>query len=296
MKIGICTDSGSGIRKEESEKFGITVVPMPFRMGDQEYFEGINMSRELFFEKLAEGEEVSTSQPSMESLMKAWDALLLENDEIVHVPLSSGLSGSTQTALMLSQEEPYLDRVFVSDSRGVSVTQRMHCLFAKELAEKGYTGKAIQHLLNSIAEDNGIYIGVSTLKYLKRGGRITTVAAAIGSLLQIKPVLSINKGGKLDSFKKVRTERQVREAIIEGLKDSLERLGDPEARKSYIAVAYTDNLAQAEEFRAQLMETFPNRYEEEIVISPLSLLISCHIGENGLGAAVIKRPDALENT
>ena len=137
MKIGICTDSGSGIRKEESEIFGITVVPMPFRMGDQEYFEGINMSRELFFEKLAEGEEVSTSQPSMESLMKAWDALLLENDEIVHVPLSSGLSGSTQTALMLSQEEPYLDRVFVSDSRGVSVTQRMHCLFAKELAEKG---------------------------------------------------------------------------------------------------------------------------------------------------------------
>ena len=296
MKIGICTDSGSGIRKEESEIFGITVVPMPFRMGDQEYFEGINMSRELFFEKLAEGEEVSTSQPSMESLMKAWDALLLENDEIVHVPLSSGLSGSTQTALMLSQEEPYLDRVFVSDSRGVSVTQRMQCLFAKELAEKGYTGKAIQHLLNSIAGDNGIYIGVSTLKYLKRGGRITPVAAAIGSLLQIKPVLSINKGGKLDSFKKVRTERQVREAIIEGLKDSLERLGDPEARKSYIAVAYTDNLAQAEEFRAQLMETFPNRYEEEIVISPLSLLISCHIGENGLGAAVIKRPDALENT
>ena len=269
---------------------------MPFRMGEQEYFEGINMSRELFFEKLAEGEEVSTSQPSMESLMKAWDALLLENDEIVHVPLSSGLSGSTQTALMLSQEEPYLDRVFVSDSRGVSVTQRMHCLFAKELAEKGYTGKAIQHLLNSIAGDNGIYIGVSTLKYLKRGGRITPVAAAIGSLLQIKPVLSINKGGKLDSFKKVRTERQVREAIIEGLKDSLERLGDPEARKSYIAVAYTDNLAQAEEFRAQLAETFPNRYEEEIVISPLSLLISCHIGENGLGAAVIKRPDALENT
>ena len=296
MKIGICTDSGSGIRKEESEIFGITVVPMPFRMGDQEYFEGINMSRELFFEKLAEGEEVSTSQPSMESLMKAWDALLLENDEIVHVPLSSGLSGSTQTALMLSQEEPYLDRVFVSDSRGVSVTQRMQCLFAKELAEKGYTGKAIQHLLNSIAGDNGIYIGVSTLKYLKRGGRITPVAAAIGSLLQIKPVLSINKGGKLDSFKKVRTERQVREAIIEGLKDSLERLGDPEARKSYIAVAYTDNLAQAEEFRAQLVETFPNRYEEEIVISPLSLLISCHIGENGLGAAVIKRPDALENT
>lgn len=296
MKIGICTDSGSGIRKEESEIFGITVVPMPFRMGDQEYFEGINMSRELFFEKLAEGEEVSTSQPSMESLMKAWDALLLENDEIVHVPLSSGLSGSTQTALMLSQEEPYLDRVFVSDSRGVSVTQRMQCLFAKELAEKGYTGKAIQHLLNSIAGDNGIYIGVSTLKYLKRGGRITPVAAAIGSLLQIKPVLSINKGGKLDSFKKVRTERQVREAIIEGLKDSLERMGDPEARKSYIAVAYTDNLAQAEEFRTQLAETFPKRYEEEIVISPLSLLISCHIGENGLGAAVIKRPEALENT
>lgn len=295
MKIGICTDSGSGIRKEESEKLGISVVPMPFRMGDQEYFEGINMSRELFFERLAGGEEVSTSQPSIESLMEAWDALLKDYDEIIHVPLSSGLSGSTQTALMVSQEDPYLGRVFVLDSRGVSVTQRMHCLFAKELAEKGYTGKTIQHLLNAAAGENGIYIGVNTLKYLKRGGRITPVAAAIGSLLQIKPVLSINKGGKLDSFKKVRTERQVREAIMEGLKDSLERLGDPEARKSYIAVAYTDNLSQAEEFRAQLAETFPNRYGEEIVISPLSLLVSCHIGENGLGAAVIKRPEALED-
>lgn len=293
MKIGICTDSGSGITPEEGRELGIKVVPMPFRMGEEEYFEDINISREEFFQRLLSGELVSTSQPSMESVMEAWDELLTEYDEVVHIPLSSGLSGSTQTAIMLSQDEPYLGRVFVPDSRGVSVTQRMHCIFAKLLVEKGYNGKVIQDLLNHSTGENGIYIGVQNLSYLKRGGRITPMAAAIGTLLQIKPVLAINEGGKLDSYKKVRTEKQVREAIIEGLHQTLKRLGDPEAKDCHIAVAYTDNKEQAENFREQLKAEFPNRFEEEIVVRPLSLLISCHIGENGLGAAVIKRPKEL---
>lgn len=293
MKIGICTDSGSGITPEEGEKLGIRVVPMPFRMGEQEYFEDINMTREEFFRRLLNGEEVSTSQPSMKSVLEAWDSLLKEYDEVVHIPLSSGLSGSTQTAHMLSQEEPYFGRVFVPDSKGVSVTERMQCIFAKELGEKGYNGRVIQDILNHSTGDNGIYIGVQNLSYLKRGGRITPVAAAIGTLLQIKPVLAINEGGKLDSYKKVRTERQVREAIIEGLHQTLNRLDDPEARESYLAIAYTDNLEQAESFREQLEAEFPHRYDPEIVVRPLSLLISCHIGENGLGAAVIKRPAQL---
>ena len=138
MKIGICTDSGSGITPEEGKRLGITVVPMPFRMGEEEYFEDINMSREEFFKRLLSGESVSTSQPAMKSVLEAWDRLLEENEEVVHIPLSSGLSGSTQTAIMLSQDEPYLGRVYVPDSRGVSVTQRMHCVFAKMLGEKGY--------------------------------------------------------------------------------------------------------------------------------------------------------------
>lgn len=293
MKIGICTDSGSGITPEEGKKLGIAVVPMPFRMGEQEYFEDINMTREEFFRRLLNGEEVSTSQPSMKSVLEAWNSLLKVYDEVVHIPLSSGLSGSTQTAHMLSQEEPYLGRVFVPDSKGVSVTERMQCIFAKELGEKGYNGRVIQDILNHSTGDNGIYIGVQNLSYLKRGGRITPVAAAIGTLLQIKPVLAINEGGKLDSYKKVRTERQVREAIIEGLHQTLNRLEDPEARESYLAIAYTDNLEQAESFREQLEAEFPHRYDPEIVVRPLSLLISCHIGENGLGAAVIKRPAQL---
>ena len=295
MKIGICTDSGSGITPEEGKRLGITVVPMPFRMGEEEYFEDINMSREEFFKRLLSGESVSTSQPAMKSVLEAWDKLLEENEEVVHIPLSSGLSGSTQTAIMLSQDEPYLGRVYVPDSRGVSVTQRMHCIFAKMLGEKGYNGKQIRDILNRAPGENGIYIGVQNLSYLKRGGRITPVAAAIGTLLQIKPVLAINEGGKLDSYKKVRTERQVREAIMEGLHQSLSRLDDPEARQSYIAVAYTDNREQAENFREQLMAEFTNRYDPEIVVNPLSLLISCHIGENGLGAAVIKRPKELQD-
>lgn len=173
------------------------------------------------------------------------------------------------------------------------MTQRMHCIFAKLLGEKGYNGKVIQDLLNHSTGENGIYIGVQNLSYLKRGGRITPMAAAIGTLLQIKPVLAINEGGKLDSYKKVRTEKQVREAIIEGLHQTLKRLGDPEAKDCHIAVAYTDNKEQAENFREQLKAEFPNRFEEEIVVRPLSLLISCHIGENGLGAAVVKRPKEL---
>ena len=248
MKIGICTDSGSGITPEEGKRLGITVVPMPFRMGEEEYFEDINMSREEFFRRLLAGELVSTSQPAMKSVLEA-----------------------------------------------VSVTQRMHCVFAKMLGEKGYNGRVIQDILNRAPAENGIYIGVQNLSYLKRGGRITPVAATIGTLLQIKPVLAINEGGKLDSYKKVRTERQVREAIIEGLHQTLERLGDPEAGQCHIAVAYTDNREQAESFREQLMAEFPKRYDPEIVVNPLSLLISCHIGENGLGAAVIKRPKELED-
>ena len=293
MRMGIGTDSGAGSTPDEGKELGIKVVPMPFRMGEEEYFEDINMSREEFFQRLLWGESVSTSQPSMESVMEAWDELLTEYDEVVHIPLSSGLSGSTQTAIMLSQDEPYLGRVFVPDSRGVSVTQRMHCIFAKSLGESGYNGKAIQEILNHATGENGIYIGVQNISYLKRGGRITPMAAAIGTLLQIKPVLAINEGGKLDSYKKVRTEKQVKEAIIEGLHQTLQRLGDPEAKECHIAIAYTDNKEQAKNFREQLKAEFPNRYEEEIVVRPLSLLISCHIGENGLGAAVIKRPKEL---
>lgn len=294
MNVGVSTDSGSGITPQESAELGIHVVPMPFRIDDQEYYENINLTRGEFFEKLKNDHDIATSQPSMEDVMKVWDELLETCDQIVHVPLSSGLSGSTQTAMMLAQDEKYEGRVFVPDDRGVSVVQRQVAIFATELAARGYDGQQICDILNRDAEQNQIYVGVDTLKYLKKGGRITPVAAAIGTLLHIKPVLGITNGGKLDSYTKVRTTRQVKDAIIKGLKSELEgRLGDPEMKNCYVAIAYTDNPEQAADFAEELKEAFPDRLNPEIAVRPLSLLISCHIGQDGLGAAVIERPVEL---
>lgn len=295
MRIGVSTDSGSGISQEEGRALGVRVVPMPFRIDGAEYFEDINISREEYFRRLAEDAEVSTSQPAMEDVMKVWDEMLQDCDFIVHVPITSGLSGATQTALMLSQEEQYEGKVFVADSRGVSVVQRQHVIYARELADRGYSAEQIRDILNREAANNSIFIGLDTLKYLKKGGRITPVAAAIGTLLHIKPVLTIVKGGKLDSYTKVRTNKQVKEAVAAGLKDDLaKKHGDPEGKNCYVAVAYTDNEEQAKQFAEELREFFPNRLNEEIIVNPLSLLISCHIGQNGLGAAVIERPAELQ--
>ena len=294
MNIAISTDSGSGISQAESRLLEISVVPMPFRIDTEEYFEDINLTRQAFFEKLEKDCEISTSQPAPETLLKVWDTLLQTHDQIVHVPLTAGLSGSTQTARMLSEEEPYAGRVFVADSRGVSVVQRQQCIFARELRDRGYSGQKIREILERDAARNSIYIAVDTLKYLKRGGRITPVAAAIGTLLHIKPVLTIQRGGKLDSYTKVRTQKQAKDAIVTGLKEELrKKLSDPEGRNCYVAVAYTDNEEQARQFAGELKTEFPARLSREIVVSPLSLLVSCHIGQNGLGAAVIERPEEL---
>ncbi len=295
MRIGVSTDSGSGITQEESRRLGVRVVPMPFRIDDQEFFEDINITREVFFEKLQNDCEISTSQPSMDEVMKVWDELLESCDQVVHIPLTSGLSGSTQTAMMLSHEDKYEGKVFVPDDKGVSVTQRQYCIFATELAAKGYDGQQICDIINRESSSNQIYIGVDTLKYLKKGGRITPVAAAIGTLLHIKPVLGITNGGKLDSFTKVRTTKLVREAIIKGLKNELDgRLNDKSMNNCYVCVAYTDNPEQAEAFAEELKAEFPDRLNPEIIVEPLSLLISCHIGQNGLGGAVIERPAELK--
>ena len=230
----------------------------------------------------------------MDEVMKVWDELLETCDQVVHIPLTSGLSGSTQTAMMLSHEDKYEGKVFVPDDKGVSVTQRQYCIFATELAAKGYDGQQICDIINRESSSNQIYIGVDTLKYLKKGGRITPVAAAIGTLLHIKPVLGITNGGKLDSFTKVRTTKLVREAIIKGLKNELEgRLKDKDMNNCYVCVAYTDNPEQAEAFAEELKAEFPDRLNPEIIVEPLSLLISCHIGQNGLGGAVIERPKEL---
>lgn len=219
MRIGIITDSNSGITQSQAEELGIYVVPMPFMIDGQTYFEDINLTQEQFYEKLKAGADISTSQPSPESVTGLWDRLLEEYDQLVHIPMSSGLSGSCQTAMMLAQD--YEGKVFVVNNHRISVTQRQSALDAKMLADEGKTGEEIQKILYDSRYDSSIYITVDTLKYLKKGGRITPTAAAFGTLLRIKPVLTI-QGEKLDAFAKARTMKQAKNIMLMALKKDLE--------------------------------------------------------------------------
>ena len=202
MKIAVVTDSNSGITQKEAEKLGIIVLPMPFMINEQVFFEDIDLSQEAFYKRMAEGADITTSQPAPKDVLELWDKLLREYDEIVHIPMSSGLSGSCQTAMMLAED--YGGRVQVVNNQRISVTQRQSALDARDLAAKGYDGAAIKEILERTKFDSTIYITVDTLKYLKKGGRVTPAAAALGTLLRIKPVLTI-QGEKLDAFSKART-------------------------------------------------------------------------------------------
>ena len=212
-KIAVVTDSNSGITQKEGKELGLFVLPMPFMIDDKEYFEDISLTQEGFYEKLEGGASVVTSQPSPDSVMKLWDDLLADYEELVYIPMSSGLSGSCQTAVMLSQESDYTGRVHVVNNQRISVTQRQSCLDALLLAEWGLTGSEIKTFLENDKFNSSIYIMLDTLVYLKKGGRITPAAAAIGSLLKLKPVLTI-QGEKLDAFSKARTVSQGKQTMI----------------------------------------------------------------------------------
>ncbi|OUQ20594.1 dihydroxyacetone kinase [Lachnoclostridium sp. An14] len=283
MKIAIVTDSNSGITQRQAEQEGIFVVPMPFMINGQTYYEDIDLTQEQFYEKLAEGADISTSQPTPESVTGLWDRLLEEYDQIVHIPMSSGLSGSCQTAMMLAQD--YEGKVFVVNNHRISVTQRQSALDAKRLAEEGKTGEEIASLLYETRYDSSIYITVDTLKYLKKGGRVTPAAAALGTLLRIKPVLTI-QGEKLDAFAKARTMKQAKTIMLSALKKDLEeRFSDGEARHSFLQIAHTANFDAAEELKQELAELYPGA---PIHADPLSLSVACHIGPGALAVACTK--------
>ncbi len=283
MKIAIVTDSNSGITQRQAEQEGIFVVPMPFMINGQTYYEDIDLTQEQFYEKLAEGADISTSQPTPESVTGLWDRLLEEYDQIVHIPMSSGLSGSCQTAMMLAQD--YEGKVFVVNNHRISVTQRQSALDAKRLAEEGKTGEEIASLLYETRYDSSIYITVDTLKYLKKGGRVTPAAAALGTLLRIKPVLTI-QGEKLDAFAKARTMKQAKTIMLSALKKDLEeRFSDGEARHSFLQIAHTANFDAAEELKQELAELYPGT---PIHADPLSLSVACHIGPGALAVACTK--------
>ena len=284
MRTAVVTDSNSGITQSQAKEMGIFVIPMPFMINGETYEEDINLTQGEFYERLKEDAEISTSQPSPETVMTLWDQILKEYDEIIHSPMSSSLSSSYQTALMLSED--YDGRVQVADNRRISITQRQAAKDAFEMASLGMEAKEICRELERTSGETSIYITIDTLKYLKRGGRVTPAAAALGTLLRLKPVLQI-QGGKLDAFSKARTMKQAKSTMTAAIAQDLnKRFDDPEARHSWIAVAHTCNEEAAKEFADELREMYPNT--GHIVINPLSLSVACHIGPGALAVAVTK--------
>ena len=284
-KIAIITDSNSGITQKQAEELGIYVVPMPFMINGQDYFEDINLTQSQFYEKLAEDADVSTSQPTPDSLMTLWDKVLKEYEQIIYIPMSSGLSGSCQSAYMIAQEE-YEGKVFVIDNQRISVTQRQSALDAKEMAEAGLSAEAIRDKLIETKMESSIYIMLDTLHYLKKGGRITPAAAALGTLLRLKPVLQI-QGEKLDAFAKARTTAQGKNIMINAIKSDIEnRFGGMDKGDFWIAGAYTNNLDAALEWKKEVEAAIPGF---DMHLDPLSLSVGCHIGPGALAATVTRK-------
>ena len=278
-KVAILTDSNSGINFEAGKEIGVRVLPMPFLIDGKTYYEEISLSQTEFFEKLESDVDISTSQPSPESVMKIWDDALEEADEVVYIPMSSGLSSSCHTALMLADD--YEGKVQVVDNQRISVTQRQSVLDALELAKRGLTAAQIKAKFES-----SIYIMLDTLKYLKKGGRITPAAAALGSALRLKPVLTI-QGEKLDAFAIAKTKKQGVKKMLSAIEDDINsRFGGVDHMENiHMEIAHTKNPEAAEELRQQIIEKFGVK---QVDLYPLSLSIACHIGPGSLAVACSK--------
>lgn len=283
----IVTDSNSGITQAEAKELGVVVIPMPFYIDEKMYYEEIDLSQKEFYQRLTEGGNIKTSMPLVGDVTDKWDELLKEYDEIVHIPMSSGLSSSCETAYMLAQE--YDGKVQVVNNQRISVTMRQSVMDAKMLAESGKSAEEIKNILEACKFDSSIYIMVDTLTYLKKGGRITPAAAALGTLLKLKPVLQI-QGEKLDAFAKARTVKQAKSIMIDAMKADFEkRFQDPTGESMNLEIAYTENEEAALAFKEEVQAAFPNN---EIVMNPLSLSVSCHIGPGALAVACSKKVEA----
>ena len=277
MRTAIVVDTNSGIMPEEAAHMGISLIPMPFLIDGKEYLEGENCSQEFFFERLAAGAEVGTSQPSPGGIAELWERLLEENDAVLHFPMSSSLSGSCQTAKALALDYP--GRVFVVDNRRISVTLRESVRGAQRLLAEGKSAEEVHRILEERGGESSIYIAVNTLEYLKKGGRVTAAGAAMGTLLNLKPVLQI-QGGKLDAFKKCRGMAAACDAMLQAIeKDLGERFPGREMR---LFAAYSGDRAAGESWLGQVRAAFPER---EVELAALPLSICCHIGSGALAIA-----------
>ena len=284
-KIAIVTDSNSGISQKQSEELGdVFVIPMPFTFNDETFYEDINLTVEQFFRKMEAGEEVLTSQPSPDTVISLWDKLLTEYDEIVHIPMSSGLSGACQSATMLATD--YDGKVQVVNNQRISVTQRQSVLDAKQLISKGKNASQIKEILENNRFNSSIYIMLDTLQYLKKGGRITPAAAALGTLLRIRPVLQI-QGEKPDAFAKARTISHGKTVMMNALRNDLEhRFGGVENKNYILYIAHTQNEEAALSLKEELAMAYP---DVEIYMDRLPLSVSCHIGPGALGVGCCRK-------
>lgn len=284
-KIAIVTDSNSGITQDEGRKLGISVLPMPFYINEVMYLEGVTLSQEEFYERLKKDEPISTSQPNPGEVCGLWDTLLKEYDEIVHIPMSSGLSASCETAMGLARD--YDGKVQVVDNQRISVTQKQSVMDALTLVQAGKSAAEIREILEAESRESSIYITLETLKYLKKGGRITPAAAAIGTVLNLKPVLQI-QGDKLDAYSKVRGKKQAKRVMLKAMKEDFDSRFVEYAKRGEMCLemAYTGNQEEAEEFKKEVQEMFP---DYEIQMDPLSLSVACHIGYGALAVACSKK-------
>ena len=279
--IGIVTDSNSGITSKEANEWGVTVIPMPFYINGELYYEGLTLNQKEFYKFLEDNLDVNTSQPSPGDVMRTWDEVLKEKEYIIYIPMSSSLSGTYETAVMLAEE--YKGKVFVVNNRRISVTQLQSVKDAINLVKKGKSAKEIKEILEDRQYQASIYIVPDTLDYLKKGGRLTPAVASFAKVLNIKPVLQI-QGEKLDAFKKVRGMKQAKRAMREAIADDIkDRFASNSNMRIY--AAYTGSEEVGIEWKGELEEAFPNY---DIQIYPLSLSVSCHIGPGAIGIACVE--------
>ena len=285
--IAIMTDSNCGIMPDEGRDLGIYVLPMPVIIDGQTYYEGIDITLDEFFKKQTEGADITTSQPSPGDVEAMWTELLKTHDEVLFVPMSGGLSNTCQTALMLSGEDEFAGRVFVVNNRRISVTQAQSVLDAKLLAEEGKTASEIKEILEAEALDASIYIAVDTLEYLKKGGRITAAAAAIGTVLKLKPVLTI-QGDKLDSFAKARGLKAAFRIMLNAVKNDISSRFSHLGEDSVLKVGIANTLMEPEKlemFKDEMRKNFPDM---ELFYLPLTMSIGTHTGPGALGIGVVR--------
>ena len=287
-RVAVATDSNSGITQEEAKRLGVTVLPMPFYIDGQLYLEGVDLSSEEFYKKLTSSRDISTSMPAVGDVMDCWNRLLKDYEEVVYIPMSSGLSSSCLTARNFAEEEEYQGKVFVVDNHRISVTLKLSVIEAKKMADAGKSADQIRRVLEKTAHESSIYITLDTLEYLKRGGRLTPAAAMIGTLLHIKPVLQI-QGEKLDTFAKARTIKQAKQIMLDAVASDLRnRFAGLPMSDITISMAHIQSMEEANLFRQEARALWP---DQEIIIDPLPSSIACHLGPGALAITCTRNLD-----